>query len=627
MFDFVHKRKRFIQVILGLLIIPFALWGVESYQSFFGHGNDVAEVAGYRISGAELQRAMQQQQDRLRQAAGRNVDPALLDTPSARRELLDGMIAQRVLAVYAAKSNLVTTDEQLRDIIGAVPAFQDNGKFSRERYELLLKAQNSVPAQYEAQLRNDMVMQQLVSGLAESSFVARTTAQRLAALRGEMREVAEALIPATRFSAQVKLSPEAIEAFYKSTPKAFEIPEQVRVEYVELTQDALAADAPVSPEEVRAYYEAAVAPKYKERAAAKKKADELAALLRREPARFEELAKKESQDTGSAPNGGDLGWFSRGSMVKPFEDAVFRQKEKEIAGPIESEFGFHIVKVTGVRKSGKGEERRASHILLNAPQGVKDFEASRLDIERELRRQKLAKKFPESADAFSNLAYEQPDSLEPLAERFKLKIATTGWFAKNTAPPPLDNAKLSAALFNDETIKSKRNTEAFEVAPGRIVVARVIEHRPATLRPLADVKGEIIELLKQREAAAMARKFGEEKLAELRAGKDAALLWGPTKRVTRENTAGLNPPAVGPVFRADSSKLPAYVGLEVPSGYALYRISKVQVATSPDDSQLKATEYGLARQAAREDYLAFVQGLRARTAVEIHEDNLAKKGN
>jgi peptidyl-prolyl cis-trans isomerase D len=627
MFNFVHKRKRVIQVILGLLIIPFALWGVDSYQNLFGHGNDVAEVAGYRITSMELQRAMQQQQDRLRQAAGRNVDPALLDTPSARRELLDGMIAQRVLAVYAAKSNLVTTDEQLRDIIGAVPAFQDNGKFSRERYETLLKAQNSVPAQYEAQVRSDMVMQQLTSGLAESSFVARTTAQRFAALRGEMREVAETLIPATRFSSQVKLSPEAIETFYKSNPKAFEIPEQIRVEYVQLSQDALAAEASVTPEEVRAYYDANVAPKYKERAAVKKKAEELAATLRKEPGRFEELAKKESQDTGSAPNGGDLGWFSRGSMVKPFEDAVFRQKEKEIAGPIESEFGLHILKVTGVRKSSKGEERRASHILLNAPQGAKDFEASRLDIERELRRQKLAKKFPESADAFSNLAYEQPDSLEPLAERFKLKVTTTGWFAKKAASPPLDNAKLNAALFNDETIKSKRNTEAFEVAPGRIVVARVIEHRPATLRPLAEVKGEIAELLTQREAATMARKVGEGKLAELRAGKDAALLWGATKRVTREKTAGLNPPAVGPVFRADSSKLPAYAGLEVPSGYALYRISKVQPSVSTDDSQLKATEYGLARQAAREDYLAFVQGLRARTAVEIHEDNLAKKGN
>jgi peptidyl-prolyl cis-trans isomerase D len=628
MFDLVHKHKRLIQVILGLIIVSFAFFGIETFKGLASNANEVAEVAGYSITQQEFQRAQQQQQDRFRQILGRNFDPAALDTAAARKELLDGIIGQRLLGTYAYKNNMVATDQQLRELIASVPNFQQDGKFSRALYESVLRAQGITPARYEQDLRGDLVLQQLTSGFVDSSFVAKTTARRFAELRGETREVAAAVVNGAAFASQVKVTPEALEAYYKANARAFEVPERVKVEYVELSRDGLAAQEPVTAEEVKAYYEANIAPQFKVRAEARGKAEALTARVKKDPAQFEALAKAESQDPGSAGNGGDLGWFARGSMVKPFEDAVFRQKEGEIGGPVESEFGFHIVRVTGVRKNEKGtEERRASHILITAPQGGKSFEAARPEIEKELRDQRIAKRFPEATDTLSNLVYEQSESLQPAADRFKVALRKTEFFSRADAPPPFNNARVQAAVFSDDAIRNRRNTEVFEVAPGRVVAARVIDHKAATVRPFEEVKAQVQQMVQENEAVVAAKKSGMERLAALQAGQDAKVAWSAPKSVTRENPAGIDPPALGPIFRVDPAKLPAYVGIDLPGGYGLYRVSRVTVPGNVDPNQLKAAEFGLSRQDAREDYEAFVQGLRARNKVKINETALAGRGS
>lgn len=627
MFDMVHKYKRLIQLVLFLIILSFMFWGVESYRGMGSVPNEIADVGGYKITTFELERAMEQQKDRMREVLGRGADVSALDTPESRKELLDGLINQRLLTGYAVRRNMAATDQQLRELIGSVPAFQDEGRFSKERYATLLRAQNLTPAQYEASLRGDLVLQQLSGGVVDSSFVSRTTARRFAELRAESREVQELAFNAPAFTAQVKLAPDAAEAYYKANPRLFELPDQVRVEFVELSQDALAEAAAVSEDEIKAYYEANLAPAYRQRAAARQQAEALVATLRKEPQRFEELAKAQSQDPGSAASGGDLGWFGRGSMVKPFEDAVFRQKENEIGGPVESEFGFHVVKVTGVRKAGETVERRASHILLTAPPGGRDFQSARPDIERDLRRQKVGKRFPEAADTLTNLAYEQPDTLEPVAEKLGLKRRTSEWFTRAAPPPVLANDKLLAAVFSAESLKERRNTDPFEVSPGRLVVARVVDHRAPTLRPFEEVKAGIAKDLVEREAAALAKQAGMDKLAALQSGKDASAAWSAPRKVTRENPAGLNPAAVAPVFRVDAGRLPAFVGIDVPGGYALYRVNSSSVPETIDANQLKSAAFGLARQAAREDYEAFAKGLRERSKVEIKASALERPGS
>jgi peptidyl-prolyl cis-trans isomerase D len=630
MFDFVGRHKRLMQIFLAIVIVPtFAFFGIQSYDRVFSGGDAVAEVAGQKISAPEFQRALEQQRDSLRGMLGKAYDPALLDTPQARKELLEGLIGQRAVLTYAQRNRMLVPDELLQAAIAAEPVFQEDGKFSRARYQALLRGQNLTEPQFEAQMRADMLMRQLGSGLVESGFASRTVAQQLLEARAQSREIAELVFPTVQYAAQVKLAPDAVEAYYKSNPKQFESPEQVRAEYVVLTPDALIAAETVAPDEVRKWYDANVAPRAEQRAAARKQIEAIAAELRKDPARFADLAKASSQDPGSAQAGGDLGWFARGAMVKPFEDVVFKLKDGETSAIVETEFGFHIIRVTGIRKAqgAKGEERRASHILVGAPKAERDFATARPEIESELKRSRVSKRFVEIADAFSNLAYEQPDSLQPLAEKYNLKIGTTGWIGRQAAPPPLDNPKLLAALFGDDAIRNKRNTEAVETAPSRIVVARVLEHKPAAVRPLDAVRGEIAKQLTADEAVKLARAAGEARLAELASGKPAGAGWGQARTVSREAPGGLDARAIGPVFRADATKLPSYVGVDLaPTGYTIYRIGKVTgVAGAPDAAKLRAAETALSRQEARMAYQAFLTDLKARSDVTINEANLNKK--
>jgi peptidyl-prolyl cis-trans isomerase D len=631
MFDFVAKHKRLMQVFLAIVIIPtFAFFGIQSYDRIFSGGDAVAEVAGQPISMPEFSRALDQQRDTLRGMLGKAYDPAMLESPQARRELLEGLIGQRALITYAQRNRMMVTDDALRSAIASEQVFQEDGKFSLGRYQALLRGQNLTEPQFEAQMRADLLMRQLGSGLVESGFASKSTSRRLAESRAQTREIAELVFPAAQYAGQVKLAPDAVEAYYKANPRQFEVPEQVRAAYVVLSPEVLAAAETVSPEEVKQWYDANVAPRAAERAEARKKAEAVLAELRKDPARFGELAKASSQDTGSAQQGGDVGWFGRGSMVKPFEDAAFKLKEGETSAIVETEFGFHIIRVTGVRKPGqdgaKAEERRASHILFNAPKAEKDFAAARADIENELKRSRVSRRFVELAEAFGNLAYEQPDSLQPLVDKYKLKVETSGWISRQAGTPPLDNPKLLAALFSDESIKEKRNTEATETAPNRIVVARVTEHKAASVRPLDEVRAEIVKSLTEQEALRLARAAGEAKLAELQSGKAANLSWGQPRTVSREAPGGLEPRALGPVFRADAAKLPSYVGVDLtPAGYTIYRLGKITEVGTPDAAKLRAAETALARQESRLAYQAFLAGVKARSDVKINEANLAKK--
>ncbi len=631
MFDFVARHKRLMQIFLAIVIVPtFAFFGIQSYERIFSGGDAVAEVAGQTISVPEFNRALDQQRENLRGVLGKAYDPALLDSPQARRELLEGLIGQRALLTYAQRNRMLVPDERLQAAIAAEPVFQEDGKFSRARYQALLRGQNMSEPQFEAQMRADMMMRQLAGGLADSGFVSKTEAQRIIDARTQRRELSELVFPAVQYVSQVKLAPDAVEAYYKANAKQFEAPEQVRAEFVVLSPEVLAAAESVSPEEVRKWYDANVAPRVSQRAEARKKIEAIAAELRRDPGRFAELAKANSQDSGSAAAGGDLGWFGRGAMVKPFEDAAFKLKQDETSPIVETEFGFHIIRVTGARKPGqdgaKTEERRASHILVAAPKAEKDFPAARAEIEAQLKRERVSKRFVELAEAFGNLAYEQPDSLQPLADKYKLKIETTGWISRQGPPAPFDNAKLLAALFSDDAIRNKRNTEAIEVAPNRIVVARVLEHKPAQVRPLDAVRGEVARMLTESEAQKLARAAGEARLADLQSGKGPGTGWGQPRTVSREASGGLDPRAVGAVFRADAAKLPAYVGVDLaPTGYTVYRISQVADGGTLDAAKLRAAETGLARLESRMAYEAFLGGLKSRSDITINEANLVRK--
>jgi peptidyl-prolyl cis-trans isomerase D len=629
MFDFVHKNKKFIQIFLALIALTFMTWGIESYTRMRGGRDTVATVNGLEISAREFADELRRQQDQLRQLFGGNFDPAALDTPEARRALLEQLISQRLVASAAVKSHLTVTDESLVDTIHSIPAFRGpDGNFSSSTYEAVLRNQNPPlsRAQFEARLRYDLSLQQLARAVGEAAIPSRTVSERLSAIEGQQREISELRIPAQQFLSQVKVDDAKAKAHYDANQAEFQTPERLKAEYVILSADALAAEETVKPEEVKAQWESAFGPKMREKEEARKKAQAIAAEVRKNPGSFAEVAKKESQDPGSKDNGGDLGFAPRGAFVKPFEDAVFRLKEGQISDVVESEFGFHIIKLTGIQRKDGKEERRSSHILIPAPADAKPFEAMREQIEADLKKQRSARRFAESADAFQNMVYEQSDSLKPAAERFKLKIQTTGWISKSAHQElgALDNPKLIAALFSSDALRNKRNTDAIEVAPNTLVAARVVEYEPTAQRKFEEVKGEIAEMLKRREAAELAKKDGAAKLELLRKGADAGVKWGPAKSVSRREAQGLPNEVLRPVLTADVSKLPAYVGMPVAdSGYVLVRISKVMESDpkkQPEDSgQRTAGLLGAAQ------YEAYVASLRKQADIEINQANLEKK--
>lgn len=625
MFDFVRNHKFVLQVILGMIMLPFAFFGLDSYQRVFNSSAEVADVAGTKITEQEFTRALRDQQERLSRAL-RGVDPTLLDTPEMRAELLDGLISQRLLTVYGMKNNLMAGDDQLRLLIAAEPAFQENGKFSQSTYSAMLRAQNLTEQGFEANLRHDIAMQQLLSGVAESGFVPASVARRLALARGEQREVAESLLTPEQFASQVKLVPEAIQAYYDANKGRFQIPEQVRAEYVTLSAEGLAAQEVVTAAEVRKWYDDNMGAKATERAVAKKTAEQALAEVQKTPGNFAELAKKYSQDPGSKDTGGDVGFFGRGMMVKPFEAAAWKLQPGQVSGLVESDFGFHIIKLTAVR----GEERQASHILIPSPQ-VKEFDVARADIELDLRKQRSGKKYAESAEVFSNTAYEQAESVQPLAEKFKLTVQKSDWMSRQGLPgaapqSAFGNPKLLASLFGEDALKNKRNTEAVEIAPGVLVVARVREYKPVVTRPLEEVRADVARILTRQEALALAQKAGSEKLAALSKGDAAGVNWAAAKMVSRDAPQGFKPEALSSVFNADAGKLPGYSGVALKDqGYALYRVSKVVPLEKMDAEKEKNVRQQLARVMAAQEYQAFVGDLRANAKVQVNKAALEKK--
>lgn len=631
MLDFVRNNKKITQGFLALITLPFAFWGVDSYVRNAGVDANIASVGGRKITQQELQAAMREQQDRMRSQLGTKIDPALFETPQMRRAVLDSLITQRLLAEQARTARLAVGDEQLVQFIAGVPSLQENGKFSNERYEALVAAQGMSKEMFEARLRQDMAMQQLMLPVTEAGITGRAAAGRWSATQLERREVGELLLLPEAYGSQVKLAPDAVQKHYEANRKQFELPEQVRAEFLTLSQEALTAQAVVSDEEIKAYYQSH-GDRYKgaetrrashilisaakdapdaEVKAAKAKADELLAQLRKAPGDFAKLAKQSSQDPGSAAKGGDLDWFGRGAMVKAFEEAAFSLKEGQTSEVVRSDFGYHIIRVTGVR-----------------PERVKPLEEVRAEILAELKREAGMKKYAEAAEAFGNTVYEQADSLKPAAEKWKLEIRQSAWLVRGgKLPAPFDNAKLAAALFSDDGLKNKRNTEAVEIASGTLVSARVLEHKPAALQPLDAVKGEIEKRLIGEEAAKLAIKDGEEKLARLAKGEAVDLKWSPARSVSRTAAPGLPADSVRAVFKADAGKLPAHTGVAFPGkGYALYRITAVKSGEAgTDDPGARALAQQYARFVAEEEFAAWMSTLKEKHPVEINKAALENK--
>jgi peptidyl-prolyl cis-trans isomerase D len=597
MFDFVRNNTKIMMGLLFLLIIPsFVMFGIEGYSRFNDGGVVVAKVNGNKIVQAEWDAAHKREVDRIR-ASMPNVDVKMFDTPEAKYATLERLVREQVIAAAAQKLHLVASDTRLARELQQSPSIASlrsaDGKLDMERYKQMVASQGMTPEMFETQVRADLSNRQVIQGVQASAYA--TPAQTQTALNAFMqrREAQILNFPAADFLNKVSVSDADLKAYYDKNSALFQSPESADIEYVVLDIESLRQTVTVNEQDLKTYYEqnlqrlsskeerrashilitAAKDAPEAEKKAARAKAEDLLKLVKAKPASFAEVARKNSQDPGSAVKGGDLDFFGRGAMVKAFEDAAFSLKKSDISDVVESEFGYHIIQLTDI-KSPKAQS----------------FESLRPSLEADLKKQQAQKKYAELAESFSNMVYEQSDSLKPVSDKLKLNIQKASQVARVPAASAqaknlLNHPALLQALFSDASLQKNRNTEAVEVAPNTLVSARVIKHHPAATLPFADVKDTVKRNLTQEKAAEMAKAQGEQRVAALKNSADGL----PNAIVlSRDKSQKQLPQVVDAVLKADPAKLPVVTGVDLGAqGYAVVRVTKV-LPPEADNKELMA---------------------------------------
>ena len=631
MFDFVRSHRNWMMLFILVLILPsFVFFGIQGYNNYVDKDGALATVDGAPITQQEYDVALRDRVERLRQGLGANFDPKLLETPEARAAVLDQLVLDRALANEAAKSNVVITVDRLREFISNIPAFQQDGKFSYDRYKAFLASRGQSEAAFEQSLRNDLRKQTFVQAVVESAITPKQVIDRIERILMEQREVRELRFPAEQFASKVSITDAQIAEYYQANRTQFEIPESVRVEYVVLSPETVAGNVKVTEEALRSYYEQnkarygteeqrrashiLISAEGSDKAGIRKKAEEILATVKANPNDFAKLARENSKDPGSAAQGGDLGFFGRGMMVKPFEETVYRLNTGEISDLVETDFGFHIIRVTEIK-----------------PAQAKPFAEARADIEKELRNQQAQKNFTEAADQFTNLVYEQADSLQPAVQKLNLKLLTADNVTRRGLPPHL-GPRVVEAIFAEDSLKNRRNTQAIEVAASTLVSARVLEHRPASVQPLDKVAPEIRQLLERREAVRLAREAGEQRLAALRKEPSDVGFSAP-KVVSRRQPQDMPPDALTEVLRIPADKLPQFIGAEVgtdfrsasSAGYVIVKVTASTPSEAIPPAQREAQARAITQQAAAAAEFTYAEGLKARHNVKILRADLQRK--
>ena len=627
MFDFVRKHTKIMMFLMFLLIIPaFVLVGINGFRSLGSGGDTVAKVGSYSVKQDEWDASHKSEVDRLRSSQP-NVDIKLLDSPLARYSTLERLVREHVLNEAAADAHFASTDARLARELQQNPTIaslrKPDGTLDMERYTQLAASQGLTPAGYEARVRKDLSLRQVEGGINNTAIA--PAAQANVALNAffERREVQIANFLPADYKAQVNPSDAEIEAYYQANQKQFQAPESATIEYLVLDLDSVKKNIALNEEELKSYFDQNVArlsgaekrrashilinaPKDMapaERAKARENATALLAQVRKAPDSFVEVARKNSQDAGSAPGGGDLDFFARGAMVKPFEDAAFSMKKGDISDLVESDFGFHIIKL----------------VDINAPK-QKSFEELKPAMEADLRTQQAQRKYAEIAEAFSNAVYEQSDSYKQIAEKLKLEIKTASNLQRKPlvdAKGVLSNAKFLSVVFSPDSVEKKRNTEAVEVGANQMVSARVTQYAPAHVLPLADVRSAVRERLVSSSAAELAKKDGAAKLLAWTAQPDAAKMASPVL-VSRDQPQSVSPLVLDKLMHADVSKLPAWIGVDLGNqGYALVRIGKVLERAAVEEGRAKQERAQYAQWVASAENQAYYELLKSRYKAQI----------
>jgi peptidyl-prolyl cis-trans isomerase D len=538
-------------VVVGMIIVPFALWGVHEYAGDTDKGI-AAVVNGVDIP---LMRYEQTSRDQLQQLranmAGKNADLSTFEA-KIKENVLNQMIQHELLFQSAVHLRMQVGDHLLAKYIQSIPAFQDQGKFSPTRYEQLLKAQGMSIAQFEQELRHDLLLAQMESGITESALITPQEKQRFAQWDKQQRLISYIPISTQALAEKFTVSDDEIQTHYQNNQKDYFTAEKVSVNYVMLTPENIekTVNDPIEETTLQQYYQDhlkkfVVPPEWHAAHILVQEEAQAQDIAKRAQAGedFGALAKEFSKDPGSADKGGDLGFFKSGMMVQPFEDAVKQLQPNQISEVVKSDFGFHIIK-----------------LFETKPEQTKTLEMVREEIISAIRKEQAEAKFYAQAEQLSNLAYEKPDSLDPIVQSLGLPLQTTELFSRDAKlAAPLNNPKFMQAAFSETLIKDNQNSEVIDVGKHKAVVLHLKAHEAPQLQPLDFVKEKIVARLKKDKAKQAAEALSKQIVEKLNNPEELQKLlaqenlqWMPKIWVERNDTKLKQPALVQAAFKMGS---------------------------------------------------------------------------
>ncbi|QIE23812.1 Peptidyl-prolyl cis-trans isomerase D [Caballeronia sp. SBC1] len=631
MLDFFRNHQRLMMALLILIVVPgLGIVGIQGFSSFFDENANVASVNGHKITRVEYDGAMRQQVDRARQMLGAQFDPKMFETPEMRASLIDSLVQQRMLADETQRLHLTASDAAVRRALLADPTIaslrKPDGSIDVEQYKQLLAMQGMTPEQYDERVRYGLASDQIPASIQSTAFTSKTLAQTLTEIAEQRRDVQGLAFHTVDYTAKIQPTDAQVKSYYDAHSAEFATPESATIQYLVLSPATLSAAVKPSDADLKKYYDDNIA-RFKtqaqvrvshilitapkdasavDKAKAKQQAETLLAQVKAHPDQFAQIAEKNSQDPGSAAKGGDLGYFSRGMIAggQAFDDAAFGLKKGEISGIVQTDFGYHIIEATDVK-----------------PSVTQPFDEVKDAITKEVVAQQAAKSLADDAEGFTSTVYEKSKSLQPAADKYKLQIqtATVGSKPDPKLPPdsPLNNPKFLAAIFAPDAVKQHNNTQAIDIGNSTLIAGRVTDYKAAAVPALDTIKDAVRTKVVAEEAAQAARKDGEAKLAELQKSNSTAG-FSSVSKVSRNDAQGLPPAALAAIFKADSSKLPAYVGVDLGAdGYAIYRVDGIEKPDPVTADRLAGAQQQVAQVYAQAEMESYLDSLKARSKVKI----------
>lgn len=609
MFNVIERHQKIVKGIMIAITATFVVWGVSGYLEMGGDDGYVAKVGSNKIYSQDIDRAMDQSQ-------GQQQD---------KMQVLFGLINRQLLINALNDNHLSVTTSQLQQAIMAIPMFQNNGKFDTAKYEDFLKQRYMNADKFQQEISQQLLLTEIIDFFKNSYFTSTTFQNKFVALLSRERNVSQYVVDSNQFMNKVNVAESDINAYYTQNIAKFTVPDQVKLQYLQVSVDSLASNVKVSDAEINQYLQDHPAGSSNEQvdvshilfnvpagatadqtAQIKAKAEQVLAQVKANPAKFAELAKQYSQDQGSASNGGDLGFFGHGVMVPAFESVAFGMQKGQISGLVQTQFGFHILKLNDIKGNDVASQRQAA--------------------QQQVQKQKAQQNLQGIVEQLNDVTYNQADSLAPAAQKTGLTIQNSDWVAKGVTQGLFANPKLQSAIFTDDVIKNHHNSEVVDLGDGSFVVVHAADYQAAKQKPISEVHDQIATVLKTQLAQQMASTTGQQELAQLQQGKLKLNFTNPQNVSLLGQSKDIDPNAVRQIF-AVPAQFPSYTGaLNSAGAFVIYQINSQAVDSTLDQQNQKVVDQ-LASQYSMMNLNAYVGALRSQYKVSYKLDRIKAAGD